>query len=666
MKNKNKAITYSLLTHIRNNGNIAKGPFDIFIPLLKKAISSLNNKGVYQGANISEIKVEADKLYSLDFPIPVIRKILYQISKEINTNEKVSFVIHKDDSFVIDKYIFDDFDETLSAKEEEVERIEILYIEYLKTTSDKEILPENIFKFIEKNKFNLSKYFSEKNEKNGEDFTTEAQFISFFKTVPSVYEVIKDIYLGAIISCYIEYQPAVNSSEVELLLDTNFIVGLLDLNTPESTHTCRTLIKIAKANGYRISVLQATIDETENLLKSKAHNFDKSFLQKKINPEDVFNACDRRNLNKSDLERISDNIIKKLTHYKVNIIYHHEKYTNEAKHSTEFDELKKVRNSDISALHDATAITYVKKQRKKFIKEFEKVNCWFVNNSTSFFGETINLRNGYQPTTIKADDLLNVLWLSSPSMNKELSSDDLTNIGLTSTISLTLNKNLPKSRVLKELDENLCKYAQDNISDEDIVRIAKRITNKQLTDIEELNSLAENNKEEFTIRLNEEAEKQKQIEAKTIQKLETVFKAVKNETSKYHNLRKKLEDETKTKSDEINDAKQALKEKDDEFIQFKKDLFIKNKMRKWRLCTIIECSLAFLLVIGISIYLLILNEWNIDKAVEYYKNNFIINLIISLILLIINGFFIKSLYDKYRNHSNIENFKKNIKIPKDI
>ena len=66
------------------------------------------------------------------------------------------------------------------------------------------------------------------------------------------------------------------------------------------------------------------------------------------------------------------------------------------------------------------------------------------------------------------------------------------------------------------------------------------------------------------------------------------------------------------------------------------------------------------------IYLLILNEWNIDKAVEYYKNNFIINLIISLILLIINGFFIKSLYDKYRNHSNIENFKKNIKIPKDI
>ena len=666
MKNKNKAITYSLLTHIRNNGNIAKGPFDIFIPLIKKAISSLNNKGIFQGANISEIKLEADTLYSLDFPIPVIRKILFQISKEINTEEKTSFVLHNDDSFVIDKYIFEEFDEIISAKEEEIERIEKLYIEFLETTSENEILPENILKFIEKNKYNLSKYFSEKNEKNGEDFTSEAQFISFFKSIPSVYEVIKDIYLGAIISCYIEYQPEINTNEVELLLDTNFIVGLLDLNTPESTHTCRTLIKIAKANKYKISILQATIDETENLLKSKAHNFDKSFLQKKINPEDVFNACDRRKLNKSDLERLSDNIVKELNYYKVNIIYHHDKYTNEAKHSTEYEDLKKIRNSDISALHDATAITYVKKQRKKPIKEFEKVNCWFVNNSTSFFGDTFNLKNGFQPTTIKADDLLNVLWLSSPSLNKEFSSDDLVNIGLTSTISLTLNKNLPKSRILKELDENLCKYAQDDVSDEDIVRIAKRITNKQLTDIEELNSLAENNKEEFTKRLNEEAEKQKEIESKTVKKLDTVFKAVKNETTKYYNLRKKLEDDTKTQTDELTDNRKALKDKDDEFFNYKKDVFIEKKLKHWRLYTIAECTVAILIVVAIILYLLNLNDWNFDKTIEYYKGKFVINTNISIIMIFLNGFFFKSLYDKYRNHSNIENFKKNIKIPKEL
>lgn len=35
--NKERAITYSLLAHIRNTGSLAKGPIDIFIPLIKRA-----------------------------------------------------------------------------------------------------------------------------------------------------------------------------------------------------------------------------------------------------------------------------------------------------------------------------------------------------------------------------------------------------------------------------------------------------------------------------------------------------------------------------------------------------------------------------------------------------------------------------------------------------
>lgn len=666
MKNKNKAITYSLLSHIRNNGALVKGPINIFIPLVKKAISNLNSKGVCKGANISEIKIEADLLYSLDFPIPVLRKILFEISKEVNTEEKTDFVVHKDDSFVINSYVFEDFDYVFTAKQEEVERIEKLYIQFLETVSEKEILPDNIFKFIEKNKFNLSKYFSDKNDKNGEDFTYEAQFISFFKSIPSVYETIQDIYLGSIISCFIEYQPEISTKEVELILDTNFIVGLLDLNTPESAHTCRTLIKVAQANNYTISVLKATIEETENLLKNKAHHFDKSFLQKKINPEDVYNACDRLKITKADLERISDNITRELTKFKINILHHHDKITNEAKFTTEYEELKKIRNSEISALHDATAILYVRKKRVKPIKEFEKANCWFVNNSTSYFGDSFNIKNGFQSTTIKADDLLNILWLSSPSLNKQFDSDDLVNIGLTSTISLTLNKNLPKSRVLKELDENLCKYAQEEISDDDIVRIAKRIANKQLTDIEELNSLANTNKEEFIKKLNDEADKQKEIEIKTAKKLDAVFKAVKNQTDKYLNLRKELEKQNLNSDKELENTKKALLSTTSDFENYKKEIFFKSELKKWRKRTILECIMSILVLILIIVYVLFINEWNIEKSIEYYKNSFILSVTISILLLVINYFYFRSLYDKYRNHSNIENYKKNIEIPKNL
>ncbi len=109
--NRERAITYSLLSHIRNNGTLAKGPIDIFIPLVKKSLSSLNNQGIFQGESILEIKKETDKMYSIDFPIPVLRKILGEISKELNTEEKTNFILYNDGAFSIADYIFTEFDE---------------------------------------------------------------------------------------------------------------------------------------------------------------------------------------------------------------------------------------------------------------------------------------------------------------------------------------------------------------------------------------------------------------------------------------------------------------------------------------------------------------------------------------------------------------------------
>jgi hypothetical protein len=68
--NKERAITYSLLAHIRNKGTLIKGPLDIFKPLVQRVISLLNNKGVYSGKSTMEIKNEFDKNYNIDIPIP--------------------------------------------------------------------------------------------------------------------------------------------------------------------------------------------------------------------------------------------------------------------------------------------------------------------------------------------------------------------------------------------------------------------------------------------------------------------------------------------------------------------------------------------------------------------------------------------------------------------
>ena len=504
--NQNKIITYSLLAYIRNNTDeqSIKSSLDIFIPLIKRVLSKLNNDNIHKGKNISEIKERADQEYGLNFPLPVLEKILREIAKEVNTEDKTRFEIYKDKSFAILEYTFDDYEKTITEREEKIKSIEKLFIKFKGDQTDNVINSKSIFEFVERNKYNLSKYLSNKKEIDDKDYTLEARFINYFKKT-EVYEIIKDIYLGSILSCYIEYKPDIksNSKKVELLFDTNFIVSLLDLNTKESTHTCETLVEVAGKSAYSFSVLEETIQETKNLLMKKAEDFDKSFLSKRINPEDVFNACERRRLKRSDLENIADNIESKLEKYNINII---KSGLNKSsiQDTVEYKKLKSIRETKIGAIHDAIATIYVKRKRgNKKIKNFEDVNIWFVNNSFSHSSYLLENEKGYQPEVIRVDNLLNILWLSNPSIANNVLSD----IGLSSSISLTLSQNLPKAKVLKQLDENIYKYAKDNISDENIIRISNRITVHELEEIEELNALAEKDKQKFINRLNEEQNK---------------------------------------------------------------------------------------------------------------------------------------------------------------
>lgn len=238
-----KAITYSLLAHIKNSGVLSGGPLDVFIPLVKKGLHFMNtNKQQYKGANISEIKAVIEEQYVIDIPLPVLRSILQKLAREINTETEIIFVLNNDDSFWIKDYVFEDYDEQIEKSKKEVQGLQNLFKEFCKISN---LDPEQnncIIKFIEKNKLAISSYLANSNKANGEDYSVAAQFVDYFKNLPSVYSQIRSLYLGSILTCYLEYKPSDAKMGVTLLLDTNFIVSLLDLNTPESTHTCQKLL----------------------------------------------------------------------------------------------------------------------------------------------------------------------------------------------------------------------------------------------------------------------------------------------------------------------------------------------------------------------------------------------------------------------------------------
>lgn len=653
--NRQKAIAYSMLAHIRNTSTLVNGPLDIFVPLIRRAISMMNKDGVFTGKNIYEINEYSVKLYDMNFPLPVLRKILEIIINDIDALGQGAFIVNDDDSFSISNYAFTEFDALAEKRKYEIEKLEELFQDFC-NTSDLEIQDSSsIFSFLEKNKLSLAKYLSTTEGSNGHSYTAEVQFVDYFKHVPVVYELIKSLYLGSILSEYIEYTPSGVSMNIELLLDTNFIISLIDLNTPESTHTCNTLIDIAKSQGYKLSILPETLGEIKYLLQSKSENFNKSFMVKKIYTEDIYNACDRLNLTKIDLERIIDNIEQTISSLDIVVVTDYSEIKEEALKSEIYAYYRERRPSLISAKHDAIALYYVKKKRgQDRIKDFGNVNCWFVNNAVSRNISKSSHARTYQPDIIKADDLLSILWLSNPQVNKLIPSNNIANIGLSSLISLTFTESLPKTSIIKEFEHNIQKYRTKDIQDEDIVRVANRIVDKQLTDIDELNKLAEENTEAFIERLEQESKKQLDVEKERIKSISNILERFKSQVDTIDKIKENkknieksesiLREQAKKDGKEIKRQAKVLKEQEASI----KTSNLELKVKKWQLNSrllLLTLTALFFMPIG-YIYYFIPNLID-DKLLK----------IIGVILTAVWFFISKTVYDRHFNESNIKSFK---------
>lgn len=589
-----RAITYSVLAHISSSAKLAKGQLDVFVPIVKKCLHHISDgKAEIKGANISEIADRIVTDWQIEIPVPVLRTILTQISKEFDCDEDSKpFVLNNDDSFWIKRFIFADFDAEIKESEHNVKELQNAYLKFCKIQNIQSEDGKGVIRFIEQHKDTLAHYLRNSNCPDKTDYSLPAKFIEYFKPIKPLYEEIRDLYLGATISCAIGYQFNGLKNDVTLLLDTNFIISLLDLNTPESTRTCSKLLEVCKKSGYSFLILPETKEEIQSLLEFKSRSLDKVALQKNVNKEDVFCACERRGLNSADLMRISDNIEDSLTKFSIRILPNSTTLKNKAKFSNEYQTLKTYRNNNKAALHDAMAIMYVREKRGgKAVKSFEKVNCWFVNNSITHDFEHSAIENiirgnssENQPEIIKGDDLLNILWLSAPSIRSEVSSDEMVDIGLTTLVAHTLNKSLPKARIIRELDENIQKYKTEDITDRDVYLLSVRIANNQVKDIEELNTLAVKDTVEFNCRVKEEARKQAEIENEQREQLNKLYSELSNAI---HSISKQseamvLDKEALDKQNQNLQEKLKKSESDNEAISEEsgiKDIMIKRQRK---------------------------------------------------------------------------------------
>ncbi len=488
-----RIVTYSLLAHINNNNVGIRDFSDIFKPLLKRVISRMNYKGKNKGESLQEIKDSVSELYSLDVPYPLLSKIVKSISIEQNKNGEINFQFFDDGSFIISNFIFSEYEEVIQEQEAEIDYLNEIYNNFLIAKGEEISKHKTIFEFLEQNKVSLSRYFADQvNVALEIDYFLQAEFVNSVKSNKRVHNILKKVYLGSIISTYLTINEENTKTDLEFLIDTNFIIGLLGLASIEENHTCSKIIEIGLNLGCKVSVLDFTIEETEALLNRTADNFENSFLPKKVDPQSIYNACDRNNISKTDLQGIAKNLTSTLQRdFNVQLIPNTTKLKNIAKYSNDYKFYKKIRYSNYGALHDATAITYVKQKRQKYISDFCSSKCWFVTNVSHNL--KLNKKKGFLPEVIRADNLINILWLTNPGINEI----DVVNIGLSKLVSCAISNSLPNIRVLKELDANMQKYSPKGVKPEDVVRVATAVATKTINNLEELNNLANSKPHEF-------------------------------------------------------------------------------------------------------------------------------------------------------------------------
>lgn len=195
--------------------------------------------------------------------------------------------------------------------------------------------------------------------------------------------------------------------------------------------------------------------------------------------------------------------------------------------------------------------------------------------------------------------------------------------------------------------------------------------------------LAKKDTIKFAARIKEEAKKQEAIENERAANLDNLLRSLSSKLNELKEHKVKLTEkyETQTKK-EIEDSEQIINEqkkeirklklqnvkKENKIREEKRIEFINQKIKVWRKKTwILFFIFALLFLIGIIGIIVSCNGDTSaanNKLEELFANRFV-SIVASIIIAFVNIFIIKLLYDKYYNYSNIENYKKNIKIPEE-
>ena len=475
MNYENLLATYSLLALIRENckEECNKSILNVFLPILKETLNRMLQKVGFElkGKDYTEIQSKAEEEFGLKIPIPVLETLMSEIAR----NSSADFVLNKDHSFIIKTPFGSQVGMDYKQQKKRILKLEKNYKLYCEGLGVEGRFDE-LVAFIQDQKNRI--FENKPSDIYAQGYHVSKYVYSKLKKKDEYYNTICDLYLGGVIASYLQFQIKERIVDTELLIDTNFYISLINLNTEEAYESCKQLFDLTIAMGYRYSILETTIEQIKILLSKRVDKINEKGLLASLNVADVLSACDRRNLTKTDLERYKDNLLDDLATKGINIIYNSQirNLIDKTEKSRDLRTLTKLRGNRDSAFNDLLAQEYVAFRRKdKAIAEFNDVNCWFLNNSFS-----VNWKEKDVPVwkriSITASDLLVLLWLANPSNMVGKNKDMLALTSLSANVVNYRSKRYPSGKVVGKLQDKIARLQlQGGISNSAVAKLCIRM-----------------------------------------------------------------------------------------------------------------------------------------------------------------------------------------------
>ena len=519
MRNLNNVLTsYSFLAALsENETDIYK---TVYLPLFKRAISSYAAKKSSKESNSiqgTDIDIQSIILeeYGIEVPILIVRKLIKAVGTSLSKKERNIFkfdTFEDGKAFQFTNYNYFSTEEIYDRERRNAQALQQAFEDYLKSENLSEKNIPSFSQFIDKNKCNLSSFFSGKNCLIHDVEGSFMAHVNFLQHIEGgyhyLYQTAERIYLGSVIASFLETGVDLESKiddNIIYYLDTQIVLEALDLQKAEDTLPTQELLKLIRATGGKIRLLDITINEIHKIIELAINNYSKSHPTTTVNE-----ACVRIGKNKTWLISINgklESFIKAELQVDIDGIL--ETKMNLYSRSEDVNLLKQTRIHKSTAIHDVAAYLHVRDRREGNIRLFQKAKYWFVTANKKLADFNISRKtNGFVNETIMPEELTSLLFLKNPQkLAKKVSQ-----IGLNELIAQTLSEEYASKELINEIDIAIKESADLSAEDYNILfsSIALQSTNKIQKLLEEISD-----KRKFNESIHNLIEKERTKQAKS-------------------------------------------------------------------------------------------------------------------------------------------------------